>query len=255
MHAGSIPERHFSPWPNTFIYALHCTHRPALAVHADAARASQAALFAAMLEVPWTDEEGIPDIMDPDGEYARLVAMPRGSAMQRCMGGVEPIDDGEWIAAAEGGCQVGFVWMMSTTALCFVADVMGGMHFPPCHASTGPSFTPSPLKYQRAHVKATPFWPQATSLVLPPTVIARDLGRTFPEHPLFVGGDGQVKLGRLLRAYALHDEEIGYCQGQGACWGFAEIQVYAEWCGVQSWLGSRAVLLGKRCDNPLMPDV
>jgi hypothetical protein len=45
-------------------------------------------------------------------------------------------------------------------------------------------------------------------------VIARDLGRTFPEHPLFVAGEGQGRLGRLLRAYALHDDEIGYCQGQ-----------------------------------------
>jgi hypothetical protein len=46
-------------------------------------------------------------------------------------------------------------------------------------------------------------------------VIGRDLGRTFPEHPLFTDGDGQARLGRLLRAYALRDEEIGYCQGQG----------------------------------------
>lgn len=50
-------------------------------------------------------------------------------------------------------------------------------------------------------------------------MIARDLGRTFPEHPLFVSGDGQAQLGRLLRTYALHDEEVGYCQGQGGAVG------------------------------------
>jgi hypothetical protein len=49
-------------------------------------------------------------------------------------------------------------------------------------------------------------------------VIARDLGRTFPEHPLFRDREGQGRLGRLLRAYALHDEEVGYCQGQGERW-------------------------------------
>jgi hypothetical protein len=105
----------------------------------DEVRASQAALFEAMVEVPWVEGAGIPASTDPDGQYARLVATPPGEAVQRCMGGVEPVDD----------------------------------------------------------------------------VIARDLGRTFPEHPLFVAGDGQARLGRLLRAYALHDEEVGYCQGQG----------------------------------------
>lgn len=76
---------------------------------------------------------------DPTGgAYAALASTPPGGAVQRCMGGVEPVDD----------------------------------------------------------------------------VIARDLGRTFPEHSLFVNGDGQLRLGRLLRAYALRDEAIGYCQGQ-----------------------------------------
>ena len=45
-------------------------------------------------------------------------------------------------------------------------------------------------------------------------IISRDLGRTFPEHPLYAApGAGQARLARLLRAYALHDAEVGYCQG------------------------------------------
>ncbi|GBF95156.1 hypothetical protein Rsub_07740 [Raphidocelis subcapitata] len=104
----------------------------------DAARALQVELFDAMLAAPWDPETSLPSDPEPGGEYASLVAAPAADAVQRCMGGVEP-----------------------------VADVIG-----------------------------------------------RDLGRTFPEHPLFTDGDGQARLGRLLRAYALRDEETGYCQGQ-----------------------------------------
>lgn len=66
---------------------------PAHAAPLDPARASQAALFEAMLEVPWVQGRGIPNRVQEGGEYARLVATAPGSAMQRCMGGVEPIDD------------------------------------------------------------------------------------------------------------------------------------------------------------------
>lgn len=49
-----------------------------------------------------------------------------------------------------------------------------------------------------------------------PQVIGRDIGRTFPEHWMFTAGaPGLQLLGRLLRAYALRDEEVGYCQGMG----------------------------------------
>jgi hypothetical protein len=45
--------------------------------------------------------------------------------------------------------------------------------------------------------------------------IDRDLSRTFPTHLLYSesGGYGQVLLQRVLVAYALHNKEIGYCQG------------------------------------------
>ena len=96
----------------------------------------------------------------PHFRYARLAATPPGECVQRCMGGVEPVDD----------------------------------------------------------------------------VIARDLGRTFPEHPMFVAGDGQARLGRLLRAYALHDDEVGYCQGQGeGLQGLGRRRVSAWATGAAEW--------------------
>lgn len=47
--------------------------------------------------------------------------------------------------------------------------------------------------------------------------ILRDIGRTFPKHYLFHDSNslGQHALLNVLRAYALHDPEVGYCQGMG----------------------------------------
>ncbi|CDO55156.1 hypothetical protein DV495_004329 [Geotrichum candidum] len=46
-------------------------------------------------------------------------------------------------------------------------------------------------------------------------IIGRDLNRTFPDIKTFreKGGEGQVKLGRVLRAYSAYDMQVGYCQG------------------------------------------
>eukprot|EP00884_Botryococcus_braunii_P004172 jgi/Botrbrau1/13756/Bobra.0056s0013.2 len=44
-------------------------------------------------------------------------------------------------------------------------------------------------------------------------VISRDIHRTFPEHPQFGFQQGQQALFRVLKAYSLHDLEVGYCQG------------------------------------------
>ncbi|KDQ21745.1 hypothetical protein BOTBODRAFT_26172 [Botryobasidium botryosum FD-172 SS1] len=45
--------------------------------------------------------------------------------------------------------------------------------------------------------------------------IHRDLGRTFPHHAFFSDGQGigQENLFNVLKAYALYDPEVGYCQG------------------------------------------
>ena len=46
-------------------------------------------------------------------------------------------------------------------------------------------------------------------------LISKDIGRTFPNHPLFKNPDsrGQLSLFNILRAYANYDQETGYCQG------------------------------------------
>ncbi|XP_020707377.2 rab GTPase-activating protein 1-like isoform X2 [Athalia rosae] len=46
-------------------------------------------------------------------------------------------------------------------------------------------------------------------------VILRDINRTFPAHDFFkeTGGLGQDSLYRISKAYAVHDKEVGYCQG------------------------------------------
>ncbi|KAJ7462337.1 rab-GTPase-TBC domain-containing protein [Mycena galericulata] len=44
--------------------------------------------------------------------------------------------------------------------------------------------------------------------------ITRDLGRTFPLEPFFTDqGIGQENLFNVLKAYSIHDEAVGYCQG------------------------------------------
>jgi len=44
-------------------------------------------------------------------------------------------------------------------------------------------------------------------------IIYRDIHRTFPEYPLFGFEQGQKSLFNVLKAYSLHDLEVGYCQG------------------------------------------
>ncbi len=42
-------------------------------------------------------------------------------------------------------------------------------------------------------------------------MITRDIHRTFPEHPQFGFAQGQQALFRVLKAYSLHDLEVGGC--------------------------------------------
>lgn len=48
-------------------------------------------------------------------------------------------------------------------------------------------------------------------------LIGKDIGRSFPNVEMFreKDGEGQQMLGRVLRAFSLYDEKIGYCQGLG----------------------------------------
>ena len=43
--------------------------------------------------------------------------------------------------------------------------------------------------------------------------IRKDITRTFPLHPFFQETVGQDSLYMVLKAYSLHDPDVGYCQG------------------------------------------
>merc|ERR1712008_251710 len=45
--------------------------------------------------------------------------------------------------------------------------------------------------------------------------MGRDIARTYPEHDFFKKKDGvgQEALFNVMKAYSIHDREVGYCQG------------------------------------------
>lgn len=45
------------------------------------------------------------------------------------------------------------------------------------------------------------------------TDVEKDVDRTFPDHDHFRSGGGEKVLRRVLMAYAIHNGEVGYCQG------------------------------------------
>ncbi|CAG0921624.1 unnamed protein product [Notodromas monacha] len=58
-------------------------------------------------------------------------------------------------------------------------------------------------------------------------VIRRDIARTYPEHDYFKEKDGfgQESLFNVMKAYSLHDREVGYCQGSAFIVGLLLMQV------------------------------
>ncbi|KAJ5078531.1 tbc1 domain family member whacked [Anaeramoeba ignava] len=44
-------------------------------------------------------------------------------------------------------------------------------------------------------------------------VIERDIDRTFPKHEHYREGSEQKRLSRVLRAWSVYNETVGYCQG------------------------------------------
>lgn len=54
-----------------------------------------------------------------------------------------------------------------------------------------------------------PFTPADAEAQAVAESIARDIARTFPEHPQFSNPEGQQALYRLLRAYSVADPEVG----------------------------------------------
>ncbi|KAK0170931.1 hypothetical protein PV328_008707 [Microctonus aethiopoides] len=60
--------------------------------------------------------------------------------------------------------------------------------------------------------------------------IRRDIARTYPEHEFFKEKDGlgQESLFNVMKAYSLHDREVGYCQGSGFIVGLLLMQQMPE---------------------------
>lgn len=57
-------------------------------------------------------------------------------------------------------------------------------------------------------------------------VIQRDIPRTYPELEFFKdAGRGQAALFNVIKAYSLHDKEVGYCQGSAFIVGLLLLQV------------------------------
>ncbi|XP_043469152.1 ecotropic viral integration site 5 ortholog isoform X1 [Leptopilina heterotoma] len=61
-------------------------------------------------------------------------------------------------------------------------------------------------------------------------IIRRDIARTYPEHDFFKEKDGlgQESLFNVMKAYSLHDREVGYCQGSGFIVGLLLMQQMPE---------------------------
>ncbi|XP_076455006.1 EVI5-like protein isoform X2 [Babylonia areolata] len=61
-------------------------------------------------------------------------------------------------------------------------------------------------------------------------LIRRDIARTFPDHDFFKEKDGfgQESLFNVMKAYSLHDREVGYCQGSGFIVGLLLMEMPEE---------------------------
>ncbi|XP_037074335.1 ecotropic viral integration site 5 ortholog-like isoform X2 [Pollicipes pollicipes] len=80
----------------------------------------------------------------------------------------------------------------------------------------------SPVKAKYAeHIKATSACEKS---------IRRDIARTYPEHDFFKekNGMGQESLFNVMKAYSLHDREVGYCQGTAFIVGLLLMQMPEE---------------------------
>ncbi|CAG0882168.1 unnamed protein product [Cyprideis torosa] len=77
----------------------------------------------------------------------------------------------------------------------------------------------------QSHHLAAPGW--ITGLPPQEQVIRRDIARTYPEHDFFKEKDGfgQESLFNVMKAYSLHDREVGYCQGSAFIVGLLLMQV------------------------------
>ncbi len=82
---------------------------------------------------------------------------------------------------------------------------------------SGAKDSPASSQYAEYH-NATSIWEEQISL---------DVGCTYPEHGFFKWGcRGQKSLFNVLKAYSLHDKEVGYCQGLAFVVGILLLEVW-----------------------------
>ena len=62
-------------------------------------------------------------------------------------------------------------------------------------------------------------------------IIRRDIDRTYPDHDFFRNPAGQESLFNVMKAYSIHDPEVGYCQGSAFICGLLLIQVMTVFNG------------------------
>lgn len=84
-------------------------------------------------------------------------------------------------------------------------------------------------------------------------VIRRDIARTYPEHDFFKEKDGlgQEALFNVMKAYSLHDREVGYCQGSGFIVGLLLMQVCDNDIDKRNLISTRLLCTLSYRTNPL----
>lgn len=69
-------------------------------------------------------------------------------------------------------------------------------------------------------------------------IIRRDIDRTYPDHDFFRNPAGQESLFNVMKAYSIHDPEVGYCQGSAFICGLLLIQVGYLFKEIPSYLAN-----------------
>lgn len=84
-----------------------------------------------------------------------------------------------------------------------------------------------PITMKCRHLKSFNLEIDVFKILCPSQVIRRDIARTYPEHDFFKEKDGlgQESLFNVMKAYSLHDREVGYCQGSAFIVGLLLMQV------------------------------
>lgn len=84
-----------------------------------------------------------------------------------------------------------------------------------------------PITMKCRHLKSFNLEIDVFKILSPSQVIRRDIARTYPEHDFFKEKDGlgQESLFNVMKAYSLHDREVGYCQGSAFIVGLLLMQV------------------------------